>query len=431
MEKIVKNICDKLSKKQINWDDLETYVSGLGEKINVYDEDQDESILSEVYQSHGRAGNINLRLTEIFLKHGFDVKANAGKNGESCLCALCWSSYDHYILHVAEKLFDAGARDRDGYEKDKDDDEYGVLNSIGWKFGYWHTGSYDAANMFVAYYIMAQRALSGEKYSGIRAFRDCVGKTVSKVERIKEKGVRGEKIRTSYLFHCEDMHLVASDCVEFIVSPYARDEALEIEDVSDEYHDLIGAKVHGLRYFNSTLARIKFDNGFALLVGDTCSEANKEGGAWFSLTTDKYNQLPAEGTAIESIKLWAEIKHSEDSTYYREHTVVLCTREYAFALYANGNGYEDASIRVEKMKRELVEDIERRIDVDHIVLKHVERSSEAVKWISLRCDEGFIYIVSEGYADVAIFMSEQEIEPSEVGRVGSYTPGLKKIKPLS
>lgn len=429
MKKIVDKIYKQVNKKRIDWEQLEEYISGLGDEINAYDEGEDETILSELYSSHRHPGSVNVRLTELFIKHGFDVKANEGKNGESCLCALCWSSYDHYVLHVAELLFKAGARDRDGYVKDAADDETGVLSSISWKFGYWYTGEYDSANMFVAYYILAERALVGKKYSGIRAFRDCVGKTVSKVERIKEKGVRGDKVRTSYLLHCEDMHLVASDYVEFIINPYAREEAIEIEDVSDEYREIIGAKIRGLKYFNSSLAKLSLDNGYAMQIGDVCS--NEDEGAWFRVASSEQGKLPPVGTTIESIKLWGQFKHAETSTYYRENTIVFNTEKCAYGLYAKGKGYMDASIRVERLDKALIADIEREIEVNNLVLKHVEYNGDAVKWVSCSCDEGIIYIVSKGWTDVAIFMSEFEIEPDEIRYVDFYTKGLKKIKPLS
>ena len=91
----------------------------------------------------------------------------------------------------------------------------------------------------------------------------------------------------------------------------------------------------------------------------------------------------------------------------------------------------NASVRVEQIDKELVVDMERKIEVNNLVLKHVEYSGNAIQWVCCSCDEGIIYIVSEGHADVAIFMSEFEIEPDEVKYVGFWTKGLKKIKPLS
>lgn len=427
MSEIGDKICEQVSQKEIDWEWIEGYVSGLGEKINAYDEKWNESILSELYLSHGHPGSVNLRLTEMFLKYGFDVKANEGKNGASCLCALCWSSYDRYVLHVAELLFDAGAGERERYAEEADDD--GVLSDIKWKLGYWYTGEYDSANMFVAYYFLADRALAGKEYSGIRAFRDCVGKTVSQVERIKEKSLQGDQWRYSYLLRCEDMDLVARDYIEFIINPYARETAVEIEDVSDEYREIIGAKVQGLRYFNSSLAKLNFDNGYAMQIGD--ARCGYDAKTWFRVTSSGKGKLPTAGTAIESIKLWGKIRHSEISTYYCENTIVLSTEKCAYGLYAKGNGYKDASIRVERLDKELLVDIERKIEENNLVLKHVEYHGDAIKWVSCSCEDGIIYIVPEGGTEVAIFMSEFEIQPNEIRDINSCTKGLKKIRGIN
>lgn len=359
-------------------------------------------------------------MTELFIKNGFDVKKNNCKNGKSCLHALCYSSDDHYILHAAELLF------RAGYIKDTDvDDKSGVLDSISWRFGDWYTGEYDSANIFVAYYILVQRAFDGRKYLGIRAFRDCVGKTVLKVERIKKKGVRRDEVRTSYLLHCEDMHLVVSDYVEFIINPYAREEAIEIEDVSDKYCDIIGAKIRGLRYLNSTLAKLSFDNGYAVQVGNVCFDENER--TWFRVVSNGLKKLPSIGTTVESIKLWGQIIHSENSEYYREKTIVLNAEKCAYALYANGKNYKDASIRVEVLDKDLSADITRQIEAKNLILQHVEYNGDVIKWIKCSCDEGILYIVSEGHPDVAVFMSAFEIEPDEIRYIGFHTKGLKKI----
>lgn len=134
------------------------------------------------------------------------------------------------------------------------------------------------------------------------------------------------------------------------------------------------------------------------------------------------------GTAIESIKLWGKIRHSETSTYYRENTIVINTDECAYALYANGKGYVDAAILVERLDKELVDGIERETNEGNLILKHVEYSGEAIKWISCSCEDGIIYIVPDGHTDVAMFMSEFEIEPKDIRYVGFNAKGLKKIK---
>lgn len=77
VKNIVNKLCDELNKKNIDWNSLEGFVSSLGESINLYDDEK--TILSEAYMSHQKDGRVNIRLTEIFLKYGFDVRANDGK----------------------------------------------------------------------------------------------------------------------------------------------------------------------------------------------------------------------------------------------------------------------------------------------------------------------------------------------------------------
>ena len=76
-------------------------------------------------------------------------------------------------------------------------------------------------------------------------------------------------------------------------------------------------------FFNSSLAKLNFDNEFALLVVDNRSAGISGVGAWFRIRTSKQARLPEVGTPITSIKLWGDIIHNDESTFYLEHTVVL------------------------------------------------------------------------------------------------------------
>ena len=142
-----------LSKKVVNWEEVESIIDSLGNHIN--DKYDDGTILSELYiDSHSyERGEILVELTKLFLKHGYDVHSNYDFNGAICLHNLCWASYDKYVLHVAELLLNAGANTHINIEGDYED---GILNSISWKLGYWNIGEYNSANMFEAYYQMIQ-----------------------------------------------------------------------------------------------------------------------------------------------------------------------------------------------------------------------------------------------------------------------------------
>ncbi len=424
MKAIAERIYKELNKKKIDWLSLEQYIASLGESINTYDENMEETILSEAYISHRKVGSVNVRLTELFLKHGFDVKANEGKNGASCLEALCWSSYDQYVLHVAERLLDIGADSTIGEEDDPDNP--GVLSSISWKEGYWHTGEYDAANMFMAYYEMVWRQQQGKQYKGIRAFRDAVGETLYKVEKMKVHGYKNAE-RNSYLMYCGDKHLVIEDYVELSINPYVREEAIEVEDVSEEFNCLIGAKVRGLRYLNNSLAKLNFDNGHAVLIRYNDSSGVNETKAWLRIISSKSSRLPAEGTVIKYVKLWGEIGHSDESTFYREDTIVLGIGDSVYGLYSHGYRYGVGTVRAEQLDTEMTEGLERSIDVHNLALKHIEYVGDAMKWINFSCDEGILYVVCDKFQGVSMFMSEYEIDAEYVMDIDWYTTGLKKI----
>lgn len=415
----VENIYNEFSKKQIDWNLLEKYIISLGDYINHYDEEYEECILSQAYMEH-KDGKDNLQLTELFIKHGFDVTANEGRNGVSCLRALCWSSYDKYILKIAEMLLDAGVNASISIKEDEDE---GVLSCISWKFGGWNTGEYDSANIFAAYYEMIDRQQKGKLYKGIRAFRDAVGKKVSKIEKMRVLDFEQNE-RISYLISCGEMQLVICDQVEFMVNPYARENASEVVDVTEEFRSLVGARIKGVRYFNSSLAKLSFDSGHAILVGYCDSKL----GTWFELTTNTSTSMPAIGTQVESITLWGDIRHSDSIAFYSENTVVLNTKEYAYGLYSHSSQYGTGTVRAEQFHKKWVSGLSRGIAVNNVTVKHIEYVGEAVKWISLSCDEGFIYIKSDGFAEVAIFMSEVELDRENISNIDYNSKGLKKIK---
>ena len=281
--------------------------------------------------------------------------------------------------------------------------------------------------MFVAYYEMVNRQQNGKQYRGIRAFRDAVGTVVEKVEKIEELNHKNE-VRTSYLLCCGKYQLVANDYVEFLVNPYARNEAVSVVDVSDEFKDIIGGRIRGLRYFNSSLAKLSFDNGYALLVGANEPSGITKPGAWFKATKNEQAKLPKIGTKINSVKLWGSIEHAKNSTFYRESTVVLNTNEGGYGLYAHSIKYGEARVRVEALEDELVGKLRRSISIHDAVLSHVEYSDAAIKWILIKCNEGLLYIVTDHFTDAALFMSECELAKKEVMHVGWYTEGLRKIE---
>ena len=57
----------------------------------------------------------------------------------------------------------------------------------------------------------------------------------------------------------------------------------------------------------------------------------------------------------------------------------------------------------------------------------MEYANDAIRWITIKCDEGILYVVTDHFEDIALFMSSHEIKNEEIMHVGFYTKGLKKI----
>lgn len=125
---------------------------------------------------------------------------------------------------------------------------------------------------------MAERALAGKRYQGIRSFGDCVGKTVIRVEWLKAKDEKQShpfSFSEAIVFWCEDLPLVVSNYIEFIVNPYYMESGLECVDINEEFRTIIGKKIGGLQYQTANYARISFENGNTVLFGNDIGMGGK------------------------------------------------------------------------------------------------------------------------------------------------------------
>ena len=136
IERITEKLGKTISGNGIEWNTFEAVLSSV-EDINMFDNDYEETILSDLIGNYDLCYNGSLipDIIRSFIKHGYDVHANDGINGGLCLSQLCWSSYDKYILDAAKVLLDAGAPiDYASADDDPDDDEFKCdLGIITWK----------------------------------------------------------------------------------------------------------------------------------------------------------------------------------------------------------------------------------------------------------------------------------------------------------
>lgn len=270
-EKYIK-LSKLLSKKAVNWNEVESIIKSLGTHINdklLHYSYEEGTILSELFlDSHTyQRGEILVELTKIFLKYGYDVHANNDFNGAICLHNLCWASYDKYTLHTAELLLNAGANT---HIKIEEDYEEGVLNSISWKFGYWNIEEYDSANMFVAYYEMIKTEQSGEDYRGIRDVSDCLNMTVTKVECMNIPEVRDNNIifDDAIILWFDSTPLVLDKRIELVINPNRANKSSCHIDLSTEFSKIIGQKFIKYRFLDPVCVSLLFENNSELVLSN-------------------------------------------------------------------------------------------------------------------------------------------------------------------
>lgn len=418
-DEIISRLEDIISARKVGWTTAECLIESLGENINDVKEviaGEPETILSDLYEyvDSGK-GDIAVRLTELFLKHGYDVSANDNLNGAVCLDRLCWSFYDHYILHVAELLLNAGADPSIDLSDDGDFEEnIGILNSISWKSGNWNTGYYDTANLFEAYYLMAERALEGKAYQGIRSFRDCVGKTVTRVEWLKGKDENQPhpcSFSESLVFWCEDMPLVVRNYIEFMVNPYYRESGLECMDISGEFQSIIGQKVRGLQYQTANYARMSFENGVSILFGNDIWMGGKRKPVGKYLI-GKTEQKWKKGDHIRKLMFTSGVTHSDEFRVYRYNDIYIRTNHKLYRMYSKGRSYKGHTLVTEEIPRFWGEKLSRTIDMQDFTVEEVWYEGNALQWMRLKSEDEYLFLRVDTFDGVHMIRTDkQDLNP--------------------
>ena len=257
----------------IDWDAFDSVLKGL-EDINAYDEQAEETILSEFILDGNfyKRGFILADVVRHFLACGYDVSANDGLNGGLALHSLCCSSYDHYILEAAKVLMNAGAPVK--YRTSDDDpnkEPEGLLGCIGWNLaGAWAVyKDYAWANILEAYYAMTEANIAGKDYNAIDNCFACIGKTLTSVSAINVGGKPAlydegaiSVFPEPLILWFGDKPLVASCYTDFVVNPvYADDKMNDLADVTTAFSSLVGTTLKEMQYIGATICYFEFSNG--------------------------------------------------------------------------------------------------------------------------------------------------------------------------
>ena len=122
--------------------------------------------------------------------------------------------------------------------------------------------------------------MAGKPYIGIRAFDECIGRSVKKIEII---ALDGEVVRDkdgfkgAMVIWADDKPLVISDYLDMMVNPYSLSETTDRQDISEELPELIGKKIRWMHFAYYGMAEITFDTGERLVFLDRKIFENSQG----------------------------------------------------------------------------------------------------------------------------------------------------------
>ncbi len=405
------SIVSACEPEQVDWANVSALIASLGSAIN--DRYEDGTVLSELYMDIDayNQGQKLLEITRIFLSSGYDVHANDGMNGGECLRSLCWSSYDGFILEIAELLLDAGADPNYSYSDDSE--KSGILDDISWKLGYWHTGEYLEADLFEAYYRMIELAQSGEDYHGIQDGSSCIGKQISKIEKLSlVRREENDKCTEFYIIWCEDTPLIVSQTVEIFVDPSVNRYEAYREDLSEQYHKLIGSRISDFLYIDSTSAQIVLDGGRSLvIIGDEL-----EGKAFAHLVeADSQQKAFLDGKGIIGLYFSTGKSYSDSCRSYEEDSVLIQTDSGNYMLYSEGEDYSKHQIIVLGIGCVHSKRMDRSLAARDIRFVESFHTGDSLFSLHFLCDGKHLYLTVTEFHGIKMVLRESPIDPTSIG----------------
>ena len=412
-ESVFEKIVEACETKHINWAGIRSLVSSLGPEIN--DSYGDGTILSELYSNVGayKQGQILLEITRLFLASGYDVHANDGMNGGECLRMLCWSSYDAYVLEIAEMLLDAGADPNYCCKEETDEDEEGVLEAVSWKLGSWYTGEYLSANLFEAYYRMIELAQGGEDYHGIRAGETCIGKQIKKIEKVSV--LRGDDHTGSgelFLVWCDNLPLIITETVELFVDPSIDRYAVRREDVTERYQNMMGSRVEGFQFMDPCSAQLVLDNGRSLVI---IGDESEDGSSVHLLDIESPGEAFLDA-AVHIIGMYFPTgkQYSDGCRVFQEDSILLHTSSGNLLLYSEGEDYEEHQLRLLKIGQFHSKRMDRRLASRDIRFVDAYYTGTSLSGLHFLCDGKHFYLIATETSEIKLFLSEAPTDPSDI-----------------
>lgn len=307
-----KTICDVCVKKHVDRHKLNALLEEYGERIN---ELRNESvllaeILPEVNAKHAK----NLEgIIACFLRHGFDIGKNHGKNGRECLSGLQWNIRPE-TLKAAKQLLASGsdkARELVVKEEELVEDIYLESSFL------WNCGDRRCANTYEAYYRLCELISSNDAYRDVAPAECCIGRTVTKVEcaQCAQKTIESCAVmfHDAVILWFDEIPLICDERIYCLVDP-SRIRAGAAEDVSGAFKKILGSRLCSVDFIGSCIMKLNFSNRISLFF----TLATAEG------AVSLVEIMEEEGKEAETIEAVAKIEavRFENGDCYEESTKI-------------------------------------------------------------------------------------------------------------
>jgi len=399
----------KLKTNPIDWETVEDLIKQIDDINKIED---DETILTDfLINSFGEIQESTaIELIKRFIKNGYDLKANEGKNGGLILSQICWFRYDS-VVDIAKFLLDSGAPTEYDNGNRIECECSTVIYDICWNLsGYWGPDCYyDYANILEAYYCVVEAFESRKDYHLIDSYKVCLGKTLTKVsvvsdEKIKELRDNASKIKGTIVFWFGNIPLVVDKYLTIVSnSLYSSENLDKMENAEHYFNELIGSKIKKIVYIDSCICYLEFSNGKRLLLANV--DLFNEDRSIIMEIIDKQEYVNISREKLKYILVDSRA-YSKDACEYHDNTIAFQGQNACYILY-NYKG-----LQILKCSRDLSVYFEKQLDVGDIkdVELYCNRKGDRVKGMRLSVGEKYFYVVSGNWFnnDAILYKASEE-----------------------
>lgn len=418
-EKIIRELYSASTGDSVNWEKFDDILDSIDD-INAFDDKNDEEtyLLCCIEHSDYHAGENLAEIIRRFLIKGYDVKANDGKNGGRCLSQLCWSTYDSYIVDAAKVLLSAGAPIEYQLADDAPDEPTGIMGDIGWKLpGAWVVDKdYSWANIMETYYQLVKAVEEGRAFSGISTYHNCIGKKLKKVElcgnvKLQPLGKNTTGFDNSLVFWFDDLPLIASKYIEFVINPNVVEEYRDnLTDCEDAFSDVIDAELEKVSYINQSTCFFDFSNGRRLIF--TSVDAGEKGRTGL-FEIARGGQIELSQLDFDAIAKWNNHTYAEHVTEYNEEVLAFIKNDVVTLVYTNeldNCGYFIDSICC---SIDLAKEYDQILSFDNYENIKLFNYDGMLKAIRIKCGDKYLYAQAHEYKGLEIKLSLDEVSIDE------------------